>query len=559
MMRYGLLLFCLAMAGCNSQPKPAQISSTAEPNSEANSAQLRAIVAKGSLSGPRTESFAGLRDDVEKVYKATGYAPAWLHDGQPTAQALAIISALEKSDHKGLNPEDYDASLWPARLAAIKAAPADVDASSQFDAALTLSLLRYLSNLRVGRLNPKPAPFDLSIDQQHFDLPQFVVQKILTASNLPAGLSIVEPQYLGYKRTMDALQAYQALVAQDHSSPLPDVVRTVKSGDAYSSIGELSQRLSLLGDLPQSANSGADSSVYEGPLVDAIKRFQGRHGLKQDGLINKETIAQLNTPLSDRVLQLEDSLERWRWLPSDYPLLPVAVNIPGFTLRVFSEDHHIALRMNVVVGKAFEHQTPVFAKEMKYIIFRPYWSLPLDIVRAEIVPKVKRNPRYLERKGFEVTDQAGRVVAGPVRAATLERIQSGSLMVRQKPGPSNALGLVKFMFPNEFDVYLHSTPTPQLFKQSRRDFSHGCIRVEKPEELAAFLLKDQPKWSLENIHQAMQSGPDNQQVNLTKPVPVVIVYLTAIVEEDGQVYFYNDIYGRDATLNAALARGLPYQ
>jgi murein L,D-transpeptidase YcbB/YkuD len=235
------------------------------------------------------------------------------------------------------------------------------------------------------------------------------------------------------------------------------------------------------------------------------------------------------------------------------------VNIPGFVLRVFSDDHQVALRMNVVVGKAFQHQTPVFAKAMKYIIFRPYWNLPLDITRAEIVPKLQKNPRYLERRGFEAADRDGRVVAGPVSAGNLARIRSGSLMVRQKPGASNALGLVKFMFPNEFDVYLHSTPTPQLFDRSRRDFSHGCIRVEKPEELAAFLLRDQPKWSLENIHLAMQFGPDNQQVNLTKAVPVVIVYLTAVVEEDNQVYFYDDIYGRDATLNATLAKGLPYQ
>jgi murein L,D-transpeptidase YcbB/YkuD len=358
---------------------------------------------------------------------------------------------------------------------------------------------------------------------------------------------------------MDALQTYQAFEAQDHSSPLPDVVLSVKSGGTYSGIEPLSKRLSLLGDLPPSADSGSASTIYDGVLVDAIKRFQGRNGLKQNGQLNKETVAQLNIPLSARVLQLEDSLERWRWLPSDFPVLPVAVNIPGFILRVFSDDHHVALRMNVVVGKAFQHQTPVFAKKMKYIIFRPYWNLPLDITRAEIVPKVRKDPRYLERKGFEVTDQVGHVVAGAVTAGTLARIRSGALMVRQKPGPSNALGLVKFMFPNEFDVYLHSTPSPQLFKQSRRDFSHGCIRVEKPEELAAFLLRDQPKWSLENIHNAMQSGPDNQQVNLTTPVPVVIVYLTAIVEEDGQIYFYNDIYGRDATLNAALAKGPPYQ
>jgi murein L,D-transpeptidase YcbB/YkuD len=197
---------------------------------------------------------------------------------------------------------------------------------------------------------------------------------------------------------------------------------------------------------------------------------------------------------------------------------------------------------------------------MKYIIFRPYWDLPLDIVRAEIVPKLRKNPSYLARKGFEATDQNGRVISRrAVSAATLAQIQSGKLLVRQKPGPSNALGLVKFMFPNEFDVYLHSTPTPQLFNRSRRDFSHGCIRVEKPAELAAWLLQDQPKWTLEKIKAAMQSGPDNQQVNLTRQVPVVIVYLTAIVEENGAVYFYDDIYGYDASLNDALAKGQPYR
>jgi murein L,D-transpeptidase YcbB/YkuD len=216
--------------------------------------------------------------------------------------------------------------------------------------------------------------------------------------------------------------------------------------------------------------------------------------------------------------------------------------------------------MNVGVGKAFQHQTPVFAKKMKYIIFRPYWNLPVDIVRADIVPKLRRDPRYLARKGFEATDQNGRVIPGrSASAGTQAQIRSGRLMVRQKPGPSNALGLVKFMFPNEFDIYLHSTPTPQLFKQSRRDFSHGCIRVEKPAELAAFLLQDQPKWTLEKIKAAMQSGPDNQQVNLSRPVPVVIVYLTAIVEEDGEVHFYDDIYGLDRSLNDALAKGQPYR
>jgi murein L,D-transpeptidase YcbB/YkuD len=426
---------------------------------------------------------------------------------------------------------------------------------ANFDAALTVDAMRYLSNLRIGRVNPKPLEFGIDLDQKHYDLPQFLVQKVLEGSNLADVMNKVEPQYLGYQRTETALKTYLALAAQDHSQPLPDLQKTVKSGDAYSSAQQLGDRLRLLGDLPQSAVADPNATTYSEPLVEAVKHFQTRHGLKSEGRLDKETIAQLNMPLGTRVIQLEDSLERWRWLPADYPQLPVAVNIPGFKLRVFSDDHTIALRMNVVVGKALNHQTPVFAKEMKYIIFRPYWNLPLDIVRAEIVPKLLRNPRYLAQKGFEATDQNGHIVAaGAVSQTVLAEIKSGRILIRQKPGPRNALGLVKFMFPNEFDVYLHSTPAPELFNQSRRDFSHGCIRVEEPAELAAWLLKDQSKWTLESIKAAMQSGPDNHQVNLTRPVPVVIVYLTAIVEENGEVYFYNDIYGLDGILNDALAK-----
>ena len=184
------------------------------------------------------------------------------------------------------------------------------------------------------------------------------------------------------------------------------------------------------------------------------------------------------------------------------------MNIPGFVLRVFSDDHHVAMRMKVVVGKALKGQTPAFAKNMRYIVFRPYWNIPLDITRSDVIPGIRKDSHYLSRKGFEVTDQKGNIMTrGTTSATALRRMQSGQLMVRQKPGPSNALGLVKFMFPNEYDVYLHSTPTPELFKRSRRDFSHGCIRVEMPAELAAWLLRDQPKWTLETIKAAMDTQP----------------------------------------------------
>jgi murein L,D-transpeptidase YcbB/YkuD len=468
---------------------------------------------------------------------------------------MAVISALRHSQLKGLDPEDYDASLWPARLDALKAARGDAATIARFDVELTACALRYLSGLRTGRLNPKPLVFGIDLDQRHYDLPQYLVLKVLVAPDVPGALNAVEPQYLGYQRAEAALETYMALAANDRSEPLPDPQQAVKPGDAYSGILQLGQRLRLLGDLPPGDPSNPNASAYDAAMQQAVMHFQKRHGLKPDGVLDKRTLLRLNTPLSARVLQLRDSLERWRWLPAGNPRMPVTVNIPGFRLRVYSSDRHVAMRMNVVVGNAILHQTPVFAKEIKYIVFRPYWNLPLSIVRADVVPGLRRDSRYLAKKGFEITDRNGRVVATKAVSSTmLAGIRSGTLMVRQKPGPSNALGLVKFIFPNEFDIYLHSTPAPQLFSRSRRDFSHGCIRVEKPAELAAWLLRDQPKWTLKNIQAAMQSGPYNQEVILSTPVPVVIVYLTAVVGENGEVYFYDDIYGLDKALNIAFEK-----
>jgi L,D-transpeptidase YcbB len=328
-------------------------------------------------------------------------------------------------------------------------------------------------------------------------------------------------------------------------------------------VGPLADRLRFLGDLPPGTTVDTSSGVYNGALVDAVKHFQTRHGIAPDGKLGKDTLKQLNTPMSVRVTQLQDALERWRWLPPNFTVLPVAVNIPEFVLRVFNPDHTIAIRMEVIAGKAVGHQTPVFAENMRYIVFRPYWNVPPSIARGETVPHLLKDPSYLGKKGFEITDSSGKVVAaGSASPEVIAELRAGKLMVRQKPGGDNALGLIKFIFPNDNNVYLHSTPSQELFSQSRRDFSHGCIRVEEPAKLAAFLLQNQSnggqKWTLDAVKAAMQSGPDNQQVNLVTPVPVVILYITAVAEENGEVYFFNDIYGHDKSLDAVLAKGPPY-
>jgi murein L,D-transpeptidase YcbB/YkuD len=374
-----------------------------------------------------------------------------------------------------------------------------------------------------------------------------------------AVLDAVEPPYAGYKRAEVALQRYLQLAAKGDGPAVPEVTKTVAPGDTYAGISQLAQRLELLGDLPQTATVNTSSQIYTGALVDGVKLFQDRHGMDADGKLGKETVRQLNVPLTFRVQQLDDAMERWRWLPPSFPQPPVAVNVPEFVLRVFTADHQVALRMNVIVGKSVRHQTPVFAKDMQYIVFRPYWNVPTSILRSEIVPAIVKNRNYIANKNFEVVTFSGSVVtSGPINDDVLAQLRAAKLMVRQKPGPDNALGLVKFLFPNEHSVYLHSTPAQSLFSQSRRDFSHGCIRVQKPAELAAYLLRNQPPWTLDKVQAAMQTGPNNQQVNLKVPIPVLILYITAVVEEDGSVHFFNDIYGHDKSLETLLAKGPPY-
>ena len=563
------LLFLTSLAlGCNSQaaPRPPQTAAAAPDGTIADVAGvaplLQAITASGTLAALHAPNFTDYRYLVVKLYETVNYAPVWVRNGQPTPQALAVIAALENSVHKGLNPEDYDGPLWPQRLDALKASPVSADMIAKFDAALTVSTMRYVSDLHIGRVNPKHFQFGIDIEQKKYDLPQLLLQKLVNGNDVPEVLGEVESQLLFYKRTEAALQTYLNLAAQEKLVPLSDAIKAVAPGDTYAAVGPLADRLRFLGDLPQGATVDTSNGIYSGAVVDAVKHFQTRHGISPDGKLGKETLAQLNTPMSVRVTQLDDALERWRWLPPNFAVLPVAVNIPEFVLRVFNPDHSIAIRMHVIAGKAMGHQTPVFAQNMRYIVFRPYWNVPPSIARGEIVPHLLKDPGYLGKKGFEITDSSGKVVAsGSANPEVIAELRAGRLMVRQKPAADNALGLIKFIFPNDNNVYLHSTPSQTLFSQTRRDFSHGCIRVEFPAELASFLLKSQPngeKWTVDAVKAAMQSGPDNQQINLTTPVPVVILYVTAVAEENGEVYFFSDIYGHDKSLDAVLAKGPPY-
>ncbi|HEU5342041.1 MAG TPA: L,D-transpeptidase family protein [Edaphobacter sp.] len=505
----------------------------------------------------RWPNFSDYASAVQSFYENRDYAVAWTEDGEPTAAAKGFIDAFQHADAKGLFPEDYDASRWGSRLQALSGKSAD--AISLFDVAMTVNVMRYISDLHMGRVNPSHFSFDIPVANKKYDLAKFVADNAVNAADVPKLIVSVEPDSDEYRATEAALVRYQALAKQQDEAgakPLPTVKKTVAVGGAYPAAAELLARLQLEGDAPSDAAISADHPErFDQVLSDGVKHYQQRHGLEADGELGPATIRSLNVPLVRRVAQLQDSLERWRWLPDPYLHPRLMVNLPEFVLRGYAADNKLDFTMKVIDGQGKDdHETPVFAHMMKYLIFRPYWNVPVDIAQKELAPHIVQDPDYLESKNFEVTNRRGVVQT----AYTAQQVGRGHFLVRQRPGPKNSLGLVKFMFPNQYDVYMHSTPEVYLFQRTRRDYSHGCVRVQKPADLAAWVLQGQGDWDLDKVNDAMNEGPDNHTVLLKTQLPVVIFYLTARVDEDGQVDFFDDIYKYDADLESVLAKGPPY-
>jgi murein L,D-transpeptidase YcbB/YkuD len=483
--------------------------------------------------------------DLQNVYGPAAYQPLWSRGGRPTAQAQAVIPVLENAAVKGLSAADYDGGQWANRLATLRS-DADV---ARFDVALTAAVMRYASDVRSGRVHPQEVDFAIDAEGKSVYLPAIAAQT--ATSNDPAAfLAGLEPRHDEYRRLLAALAAYRRIESESkNDAPLP-VVTKLSPGQTYAALPQLAARLRRLGDLP--ADAKVEGTQYSGTIVAAVKHFQSRHGLDGDGIIGKTTFAQLNTPVSRRVQQIEWALERWRWMPEQLDEQTILVNIPEFRLRARDAQTGEELTMRVVVGKAAGHQTPVFGGDIKHVVFRPYWSVPPAIQRNEILPKLERDGNYLARNNFELVDDSGRSAGSGVDAGTLRRVRNGSLQVRQKPGDSNALGLVKFLFPNDNNVYLHSTPQQSLFGRARRDFSHGCIRVEDPVALATWALRDDTRWTREKIEAAMNGDKNDVYVKIGRPINVLIVYATAAVTTDGQVNFFDDIYGHDTQLAKVL-------
>jgi L,D-transpeptidase YcbB len=508
------------------------------------SSQLRRCLAEGRLAELRWPNFLNDRAAITRFYELGRFSPAWVRSGVPTPQALILIEDFEGAAAKGLNPEDYDAGRWNARLERLRAADTSPSEIARFDLALTVSALRFASDLEFGRVNPQIIQFGLYSRPDRLKLADWIRSELVNSSDVTSALEIFEPPFAEYRRTQQALAAYRKLAAEGENDPLPSGNELIKPGDFYPAAVRLKEFLQRVGDWSGSSampdlpgSSPLDNLTYAGQLVDAVKRFQSRHGLAPDGIIGPLTINALNVPLTERVRQIELALERWRWLSHTSSRRSIIVNIPEFELRALDESGRVALRMKVIAGRADGYQTPVFSALMTYLIFRPYWDVPDSIASEELLPKAAEDPEYLARNHYELVP-----------------LPMGGFRIRQGPGPDNALGGVKFLLPNEYNVYLHATPAVTLFSKSRRDFSHGCIRVEKPEELAQWVLRSNPGWDQEHIREAMN---DEQalRVNLSMPVAVFVVYQTVAVDENGEVRFFNDIYGQDASLEEALAAG----
>jgi murein L,D-transpeptidase YcbB/YkuD len=562
-MTRGLAMITLATisAGCLSQTVPpgsgAGAVGTALPPFRLQAATLGATDPRGeieTLLGSAEWSVmptGAERVQLKALYQRQGNLPLWTDVlTGPTRQARAALALLEAAADEGLDPGDYDAAALAARAAAWDGW--SVAELARFDIGMSAGLLRYLRHLHAGRIDPRAIGFRLRAPTDEHDYGALLGAAI-AADRVPDTAAALRPQLWAYESLCAALRRYRTLAADATLTAPPPPAKTIHPGDPYADAPVLRRLLMALDDLAAGETIFTDTAAYDDVLVSGVKRFQIRHGLDADGVLGAATIAALRTPLEWRVRQIELALERLRWLPHDDHERLVLVNVPMFRLWAWDEmapRGTPALATDVIVGRALSTQTPVFVEDLREVIFRPYWNVPASILRNEILPQIRRDPSYLQKHDMEVVAPDGHVVD---TAGNVARVGRGGYGVRQRPGYRNALGLVKFVFPNQENVYMHDTPAQELFSRSRRDFSHGCVRVRDPVGLAEWALAGVADWNRERILSAM-TGTRTVHVDVARSTRVVLFYATAIIApEDGTLRFANDLYGHDGRLDRAVA------
>ena len=493
------------------------------------------------------------RTVLPKFYEQRLFRPAWVTDQRISPMAFELDSALESATENGLRPSDYHFERIKALMDEIDwhhnfqlTAPM-VNRLLELELLLTDAYLIYGSHLLNGKVDPINIDAEWIAERKTFDFAAYL-EKALQNGNIRQSLDNLLPMHPGYDALRKALVFYRKQAAEGGWPTIPDGPKLEK-GVKDPRVILLRQRLAITGDFNEAMTT---DSLFDDALENAVRKFQRRHGLDIDGVVGKGTLEALNVSAAQRVNMIIVNLERWRWLPLNLGRKYVLVNIADFSLAVF-EDEIAVMDMRVIVGRDYR-RTPVFSGKMTYLVFCPFWHVPPTIAVQDILPQVKKDPGYLKRQNMKVFEGWG-ADSREIDPATIDwhKVNAANFRFRfrQDPGPNNALGKVKFMFPNQFNVYLHDTPARELFSRTVRTFSSGCIRLEKPLELAEYLLKGTPLGNRNAINEIVAKWQE-KTVRLPEAVPIHLLYWTAWQTDEGTVHFRKDIYNRDTPLLNAL-------
>ncbi|HEU5040222.1 MAG TPA: L,D-transpeptidase family protein [Gemmatimonadales bacterium] len=479
---------------------------------------------------------------MQQVYRDREYRPIWIRGARPRGQARDLIREICRAGEEGLSPADYDLSGLEKALEALDHEGRAADLAA-IDLRLTALLLGLGTDLLSGRLDPRTVDDGWYLRARRSSVDS-TLRAVLLEEDSPDMLEQLRPRQKEYRELVEALARQREILLEGGWPTVPPGA-ALKRGDRGPRVKALRDRLRASGDLEAGKN---DDPVYDEEVAGAVARFQIRHGLAPDSGVGRATLSGLNVPVEVRIRQIELNLDRYRWLPAELEKRYLLVNIPDYRLYAY-DDGKLAFEQRVIVGDEYQNATPVFADSMTYLVFRPEWNVPRSILVNEILPRLQDDDDYdLGAQSLELVDTAGDSVVRDPSSIDWDDVDTSDLhyRVRQKPGPTNSLGRLKFMFPNRFNIYLHDTPARALFERSRRTLSHGCVRVEDPIQLAGFVLDGQDGWNEGRVREAVdeRSAEGNRAVSLKEPVPVYLLYLTAFVR-DGRLHFRNDPYGKD--------------
>jgi len=471
-------------------------------------------------------------EKLRRFYASRHYQPAWGDRSGASLPARYFRDVLENADREGLEPEAYHLKSIARQWDSIHATK-----RARLDLLLSDAFFLYSRHLSRGRYEPFEVDPLWNIDVPEVELVA-LLESTLEAENFSQALRDLAPPHPGYRWLRNALAKYRQLAAEG-GWPIIRTNETLKYGQTHAAVGVLRRRLTAEGDLQ--LPSVHDEIYFDQALKYAVERFQVRHGLEMDGIVGPGTRAALNVPVSTRIEQIKLNMERWRWLPRELGERYIMVNTANFKLLAIDKNRPV-LEMSVVTGKP-ERPTPVIQGILHTLVLNPYWTLPRTIAVEDMLPRQQRDPDFLDSKGIHVFVNGEELDPGQIDWSKASE-DYFPYVLRQDPGPDNALGRIKFLFSNNFDIYIHDTPPPWKFGQAMRAFSSGCIRVQEPYKLASYLLRSQPEWSEQAIKTAIRSG-ENQRIPIPEALPVYLVYFTAWVGSDGTASFYPDVYDLD--------------